>query len=184
MGVDINAKMLKIAKTKAKRAFLKGDMRTSRVGAFDAVLTIFNAIGHLTRADFKKTLQNVHKNIKKGGLYLFDIFNLDYLLAGNNITKLTIDWQEIVDGITKREVQHSTISESGVLASYDIYYEQKGRAKPKITKASQSLQTYTAEQLREMLRKAGFRTLDQCDVDGTKFIENQSERIFTIAQKI
>src|SRR5579872_1999843 len=45
VGVDINAKMLKIAQAKAKRAklkieLMKGDMRTSRVGSFDAVLTI------------------------------------------------------------------------------------------------------------------------------------------------
>lgn len=32
-------------------------MRTSHVGEFDAVITIFNAIGHLTKTDFEKTLQ-------------------------------------------------------------------------------------------------------------------------------
>lgn len=136
-GADINAKMLTIARRKAKQEkvslqFLKGDMRTLRVGEFDAVITIFNAIGHLTKLDFEEAMRNVHKNLKMGGLYIFDIFNLSYLREGNNITKLTIDWQEVVDGTKVREIQYSTISEEGVLTSYDTYYEQKGAANPKM----------------------------------------------------
>jgi hypothetical protein len=50
--------MLAIAKKKAKAAeidcqLLLGDMRTSRLGVFDSVITIFNAIGHLTKNDFR-----------------------------------------------------------------------------------------------------------------------------------
>ena len=50
IGADISPAMLKIAKQKASEAHLKvklkkGDMRTSKFGTFDAVITIFNAIG-------------------------------------------------------------------------------------------------------------------------------------------
>lgn len=41
-------------------------------------------------------LQIGHYAQKDGGLYIFDINNLSFLLDGNNITSLTIDWQEIV----------------------------------------------------------------------------------------
>lgn len=188
IGTDINSKMLKIAQDKAKQAnlpikFIKGDMRTLKVGKFDAVITIFNAIGHLTKLDFEKALQNVHQNLKDNGLYIFDIFNLSYLLNQNNITKLTIDYQEIVDDTKFREIQYSTISEDGILASYDTYYEQKGTSKPKISKCSQTLQVYTAKQLKEMLHKNGFKVFKQCQIDGSQFIENKSERILTIAKK-
>ena len=122
IGADINANMLKIAQSKAKMEklplkFIKGDMRSLKVGEFDAVITIFNAIGHLTKMDFEKTMRNVKSNLKSGGLYIFDIFNLNYLLEGNNITKLTIDWQEIVGDTKVREIQYSTINQEGVLAS-------------------------------------------------------------------
>ncbi len=55
IGADINLKMLEIAWDKAKQEklnlkFIQGDMRTIKVGEFDAVLTKFNAIGHLTKA--------------------------------------------------------------------------------------------------------------------------------------
>ncbi len=188
IGADINSKMLKIAKVKAKQAklpinFIKGDMRTLKVGKFDAVITIFNSIGHLTKLDFEKALQNVHTNLKDSGLYIFDIFNLSHLLNGNNITNLTIDCQEVVGDTKFREIQYSTISEDGILASYDTYYQQKGISKPKVTKCLQTLQVYTAKQLRDMLHGNGFKVLNQSDIDGSQFIENKSERILTIAKK-
>lgn len=188
VGVDINAAMLKIAKSKARQAkkkinFLEGDMRTTNVGDFDAVLTIFNAIGHLTKKDFEKTLKNVCANLKDGGIYIFDIFNLHYLLESDNITKLTIDVQKKSGNAIAREIQYSTINQSGVLASYDIYHEQIGNQKPKITTAYQTLQVYSSRQLKEMLNKNGFNVLKQCDIDGKRLSEYKTQRILTIARK-
>lgn len=188
VGYDINSKMLQIAKEKAKKEkldikFIKGDMRTTQAGKFDAVITIFNAIGHLTQSDFEKTLQNIHENLNDRGLYVFDIFNLSYLLKEDNITKLTIDHQTKSGNTTAREIQYSTISQDGILASYDIYHEQVDDSEPKISKAFQTLQVYTAKQLKAMLEKNGFRVLRQCDIDGSRFYENKTERILTIARK-
>lgn len=189
VGSDINAKMLKIARAKAKQEnldikFIKGDMRTTKAGQFDAVVTIFNAIGHLTKSDFKKAIKNIHDNLNKNGLYIFDIFNLNYLLKGDNITKLTIDWLKHTDDKIVREIQYSTIDHQGILASYDIYSEQKGTSKPKISEASQTLQIYSAAQLKEMLHENGFQVLRQCNMDGSRFSDNKSERILTIARKV
>lgn len=135
VGSDFNSKMLKIAKEKARNEnlslrFLKGDMRTIQVGEFDAVLTIFNAVGHLTKEDFDQAMGNIHANLKKGGVYIFDIFNLDYLLAQENITKLTVDCMN--KDKTTRKIQYSTIDEKGVLASHTTTYTQ-GDGKTKIT---------------------------------------------------
>src|SRR3990167_2487065 len=79
-GYDINSKMLTIARSKTKKEkldikFQKGDMRTTKVGKFDAVITIFNAIGHLTKKDFEKAIRNIHANLNDKGIYIFDIFN-------------------------------------------------------------------------------------------------------------
>ena len=127
--------MLKIAKQKAKLKqlkieFLQGDCRTVHAGQFDAVITIFNAIGHLTREDFKLTIQNINRNLNPGGLYIFDIFNLDYLKAGNKITKLTGDWMTVSDGQKFREIQFRSISDDGILASYSTYVYQDGNESP------------------------------------------------------
>ncbi len=188
IGYDINCKMLEIAKGKAIKEqldikFIKGDMRTTRAGKFDAVITIFNSIGHLTKEDFIKTIKNIYSNLNDGGLYIFDIFNLNYLLKDNNITKLTIDWLKRCGDIIVREIQYSTISSDGILASYDIYHQQKLESNPNITHDFQTLQVYTAKQLKIILEKNGFELLKQYNIDGKSFDENKTERILTIAQK-
>jgi 2-polyprenyl-3-methyl-5-hydroxy-6-metoxy-1,4-benzoquinol methylase len=186
IGSDINAHMLKIAKRKAKEAklnlqFLKGDMRTAKVGKFDAVITIFNAIGHLTKTDFEQAIQNIHDNLNEGGLYIFDINNLSYLQADNNITRLTIDWREIQAKTENRIIQYSTIDHEGILASFTTSYQRKGNNTPKITRSAQTLQTYSAKQLKEMLRKNGFKIVSQSAIDGSPFYENKTDRILTVA---
>ncbi len=185
-GCDINAPMLKIARSKAVKGikFLQGDMRTLKVGEFDAVITIFNAVGHLTKRDFEKAMRNIHSNLKDGGIYIFDIFNLSYLLKNNRITDLTIDWQKMTGDTRVREIQYSTIDEDGILASYTTSYVQKSANKPKVSKSAQTLQTYTAKQLKEMLHRTGFKVLSQSGIDGSKLVETQSERILTTTKKI
>lgn len=190
VGSDFNAKMLDVAKDKAKNKnldikFIQGDMRDAQVGKFDAVITIFNAIGHLTKSDFEKTIQNIKVNLNLNGLYIFDIFNLDYMLYGNNITKLTIDWQTIKENTKAREIQYSTIDKAGILASYTILHEQKDdQVVPIISQSFQTLQIYTAVQLVDMLENNGFKVLAQMDVDGSEFKQFESERILIVVQKI
>lgn len=189
VGNDISSSMLKIAKQKAKMRnlkikFLKGDCRTVHAGRFDAAITIFNAIGHLTREDFKLTIQNINHNLNRGGLYIFDIFNLDYLRTDNNITKLTVDSK--INGNSFREIQFSTISDDGILASYSTYVHQNGYScSTKISKGYvNTLQIYSADELKEMLNENGFAILTQTNIDGGVFLKDTSERILTVAKKI
>lgn len=188
IGSDINSKMLKIAREKAKKEslnikFIKGDMRYIKIGQFDAVLTIFNSIGHLTRTDFDKAIINIHDNLKKGGIYIFDICNLEYLLNENNITTLTIDWQTINNGKKVRNIQYSTIDKDGILTSYDLHFEQKDSEKTKTIKSSQTLQVYSANQLTCLLEKNNFKVLRICAIDESKFDKLKTDRILVVAQK-
>lgn len=191
VGSDISRSMLKIAKQKAKLKqlkikFLESDCRTVHAGQFDAAITIFNAIGHLTREDFKLTIQNINHNLNPGGLYIFDIFNLDYLKASNNITKLTGDWVSSADGQKFREIQFSTISDDGILASYSTYVYQDGNESPtKVSKGYQNtLQVYSSAELQDLLKENGFVVLAQTDINGEAFSKEASERLLTIAKKV
>ena len=191
VGSDISRSMLKIAKQKAKLKqlkikFLQGDCRTVHVGQFDAAITIFNAIGHLTREDFKLTIQNINRNLNPGGLYIFDIFNLDYLKAGNNITKLTRDCMSATDSQKFTEIQFSTISDDGILASYSTYVYQDGHSSPtKVSKGyKNTLQVYSSAELQDLLKENGFVVLAQTDINGEVLSKENSERILTIAKKV
>jgi len=73
---------------------------------------------------------------------------------------------------------------------YSEYFEDKPTdlligpsVKPKISRASQTLQVYTAKQLTEMLQRNGFSVVDKCGIDGSKFVESKTERILMIAKK-
>ena len=132
---------------------------------------------------FIKAIKNIYSNLNDSGLYIFDIFNLNYLLKDNNITKLTIDWLKRCGDTTVREIQYSTINSDGILASYDIYHQQKLTNNPSISHSFQTLQVYTAKQLRIILEKNGFELLKQYNINGKSFDENKTERILTIARK-
>lgn len=72
IGSDFSPALLEQARKKAAAlgldlTFIDGDIRTLRVGPFDAVISIFNAIGHLSKLDFEKALQNIRANLKEGG---------------------------------------------------------------------------------------------------------------------
>lgn len=159
-------------------------MRTIKVGKFDAAITIFNAIGHLTKAGFVKTMRNIHRNLNDDGIYIFDIINLNYVLDKDNILKMLMERIGSVGNIKIRELQHSIIDNSGILTSYTIFYKQKGKQTPEVaSKNIITLQLYTADELRKMLAKNGLKVLSQCGIDGSKFHDKRTERIVTFARK-
>lgn len=190
VGSDINRKMLAVAKKKAKTAkincrLLLGDMRTSRVGTFDSVITIFNAIGHLTKGDFKKALRNIHKNLRSGGIYVFDIFNLNYMLDGNNITNLTIDKLAKEKDRTVRKIQFSTIDHNGILASHTTSIVTKASSKfPKEAKGSQTLQIYSASELKQMLEECGFQLVSKNAMDGSMLSDKNTKHMLLVAKSM
>ena len=174
VGRDINSRMLGIARRKAPTADLRrGDMRTTRAGRFDAVLTISNAVGHLTRSDFVRAMRNIRANLAPDGVYVFDLFNLEWLRAGDNITKLTIDWSD--RGV--RQVQYSTLNTHGVLESSTTVMTNRG-----VTRNVQTLQVYTAKELDDMLCRSGFRGVRLKAIDGSRFSRHHTKRILVIAE--
>jgi ubiquinone/menaquinone biosynthesis C-methylase UbiE len=188
-GSDISKGMLRIAEKKAKKEkmkikFLHGDIRIINVGKFDAVITIFNAIGHLSKAGFEKAMRNIHRNLNNGGIYIFDIINLNYVNDSNNIIRMSYEAVETIGDTKIRNIQHSIINHEGILISYNTLYEQQKNSDDlKASKNVVTLQLYTAKELKEMLVRNGFKVLSQCGIDGSKFSNKKTERIVTVAKK-
>ena len=187
-GVDFSPSLLEIARKKALREnlsinFLDGDMRKLEVGKFDAVITIFNAIGHLTKNDFNKTIKNIYKNLNDDGLYLFDIFNLE-AMTDTAVNNLAMDYKKIVKDKTVHHIQHSTINrDKGQITSYDNYIIDKVGGGVKKINNKFTLQIYKAKELQLMLAENGFKTLKQYGIDGSEFKECKTINILTLAQK-
>ncbi|MDD5192265.1 MAG: class I SAM-dependent methyltransferase [Candidatus Nanoarchaeia archaeon] len=181
---DFSKEMIAIAQKKyPKLDFKQGDIRNAKYGKFDAVISIFNAIGHLSKPDFGKAIRNITNNLKTGGIYIFDIFNLDFMKHGF-IKEEFIDTLKEVDGTKFVRFNKNTFdSEGGVIHMNQKTYIQKGLSKPKIFKDSWDMQIYSSDELKDILEKNGFEVLEFLDMNGDKFDKNKSLFILTIARK-
>lgn len=189
-GSDFSPALLETAREKAKKAnidvrFIDGDMRTLKVGQFDAVITIFNAVGHLTKAGFEKAMRNIHKNLKHGGVYVFDIFNLE-AITDAVIADFAYCKHKKVGNSQMYGVQFSTVDrKNGLLTSYDHYVVQKGVEKPTSFKSKFSLQIYTPDELDAMLVRSGFIPLARYDLEsGSAFVKGKTLSMLTVARKM
>lgn len=192
-GSDISLKLLDIAREKSKAlgkdiSFISGDMRNIQIGKFDAVITMFNAIGHVSKQDFSKTIGNISSNLKPGGLYVFDIFNLD-AMSDDAIKSLEVVQEKEAGGARFHQHQISQIDhQNGLMIStdhYDIYWQDGrhggGREQRENTF---TLQIYTADELKDLLQQNGFELVSQTALDGSEFIKDKSLEILTVAKKL
>lgn len=188
VGSDFSPALLDIARNKAKKlnrniTFIDGDMRSIQVGKFDAVITIFNAIGHLSKTDFEKALQNIRSNLNDNGVYIFDIFNLQ-ALADEIIDNFSMKIESIVNGAKIYNEQHSEIDkENGLLISHEKYTIFKDGRDPETHTNSFNLQIYTAEELQAILNRNGFKIVSLYDMDGNDFIADKSLNILIVVRK-
>lgn len=188
IGVDLSEKLLAIARDKALRGnilvqLLDGDMRASQVGVFDAVITIGNAVGHLTKQDFEQSIKNIHSNLKKGGLYIFDIFNLS-CMTEQVVEALKMDTIRNVGSKKIHNIQNSRLDrENGLLISHDYFSVQEAAGKIKEFEGDFALQIYSAQEIVALLSKNGFEVVEQLSVEGKKFLEYESLQVLTIARK-
>lgn len=124
IGSDFSPALLEQARSKAKKmnrdiAFVDGDMRDVKIGKFDAVITMFNAIGHVTKVDFEKTLKNIHANLRDGGVYIFDIFNLQ-AITDDVIDDFKMDIKSVVNGVNIRNIQPwHRCKTQGIIKTYE-----------------------------------------------------------------
>lgn len=189
IGSDFSPKLLDIAREKSKALgrdipFVDGDMRNIQVGQFDAVITMFNAIGHVSKHDFSKTLGNVYNNLNPGGLYVFDIFNLE-AMSGEAIKSLEVIQEKEAGGARFHQHQSSKIDhEKGLMIStdhYDIHWHDGRREQRQNTF---TLQIYTADELSDLLQQSGFEVVQQSTLNGSEFIKDKSLEILTVAKKL
>ncbi|MBT3407555.1 class I SAM-dependent methyltransferase [Candidatus Woesearchaeota archaeon] len=181
---DYSSGMIKIAKQKySKLKFSQGDMRKVRKGKFDSVISIFNAIGHLSKSDFEIAIKNIANNLKSNGLYIFDILNYDFM-KNNFITHEFIDTCRDVDGVKYVRFNNNKLNRTKQIMSMNQkIYIQNGFNKLNISKKAWDMQIYSSNQLKKILDKNGFEVLEFLSMDGKKFDKDKSLFILTIARK-
>jgi len=181
---DFSKEMVAIAQKKyPKIKFRQADMRSTNLGKFDAVISIFNAIGHLSKSDFQKAVQNIANNLKTGGLYVFDIFNYDFM-KNNFISHEFIDTCKKVDEIRYVRFNKNKFDrKKQIMTMNQKTYVQDNWDKPKIFEDSWDMQIYSSEQLKNILEKNGFEIVEFLNMDGKTFNKKNNLFILTIARK-
>lgn len=187
-GSDFSPVLLRQARAKAKKAglkvtFIDGDIRNIKVGKFDAVISIFSAISHLTKSGFAKALWNIGKNLKDNGIYIFDVSNLEAMTH----TVVADPWIVHKRNANSQmcNVQFSILDKkNGLVTNYDHCILQKGIEKPTLVKSKFKSQVYTAKQLDEILLTNGFETISRYGLDGKKFVKDSTPHILTVARKL
>ena len=158
MGSDLSRGMLDIAREKSTGYpidYFEADMRVVSLGRFDGVISMYNAVGHLTKDGLADTFRNAYQNLNDGGVYIFDIFNSDMMY-------MTPDY-EFIDAVREvgdtkyvRFSRSSYDAATGLLNIRQRMLVQRGREEPRQIPDDYTLQTYSADELRAMLEAAGF----------------------------
>ncbi|AIF70105.1 hypothetical protein PAP_08620 [Palaeococcus pacificus DY20341] len=187
VGVDISREMLKFAKEKAKKEnvnvkFICQDMRSLNFDEeFDLVTCWFDSLNYLlTLEDLEKAFAGVYRALKKGGLFIFDM-NTKYGLAVGwtrypcYIEQDTPDLFEIHCASYDFEKDIATLKITGFIKEGErwirIDEEHKERG-------------YTIREIRECLRKAGFKEL-ACwgSIKDMSEPQPDTRRVFFVVQK-
>jgi len=183
---DINKEMLDIAIKKAKNLninFHQGDIKTAKYGRYDAVIAMFNAIGHLSRKDFEVSIKNVSQNLKESGLFIFDIFNFDFMK--NNFKNY-----KFIDTITEHEGtrfvrfnKNKLDYKKRIMKMNQETWIQENSKKAEIIKEKWDMQIYTSGELKKLLEKNGFKVEKNYGGVNKEFIKEKSLFNFIIAKK-
>lgn len=174
----------KLKKLKRKERFVKADMRNIKFGKADAVITMFNAIGHLSKADFEKSLENFKDNLKPKGYYIFDIYNLNEIANGLPLNKHIDNVREIGTLYLVRFCENILNKRKGIITTKHELYIQHDFEPYHIVKSHWDMQLYLYKELKEILERNGLKVLEvHGDAKMSKFNDKRSESIYIVAQK-
>ncbi|GAB1353587.1 class I SAM-dependent methyltransferase [Erysipelotrichia bacterium] len=184
---DLNPEMLKTAKIKARKTpikFMTGDMRDCDPGCFDAAICIFNAIGHLSKADCRVFFTNALQHLNPGGLLVIDILNFKAMAAGIFRDYKYMSREAIVDGMLVHHVRNCSLSrKTAQITVKSVTRWQDGFNPPQELYEDWQMQIYDDEELLAMLKDAGFAEIQLFGPTGSDFSSDTSDSILAVCQK-
>jgi SAM-dependent methyltransferase len=167
-GIDASEPMLKIAKQKIAKLGLKMDLQLCDIRnfefarRFDAVICMFAVFNYITETgDIIKTLQKVKKHLKKGGLFIIDIWNGLAVMRILPSTRVKI----IENGKTKiiRTVEPELDAVNHLCRNhYTMLILEKDRVAEEI-KETHVMRYLFPQEIKHHLELAGFEVLKMCE---------------------
>ena len=160
--------MLNTAKEKSSKLgldidFLQSDIRDFKLNEkFDSIICMFAVLNYLTgNEDFEKTLRNVRKHLREGGLFIIDVWNglavlrilpsVRVKIVKQNKTKIIRIVEPELDAVNHICRNH-----------YKIMVLEKDRLVEEI-KETHVIRYLFPQEIKHYLEQAGFEVLKICE---------------------
>lgn len=152
---DLNESMISLARDKMDLDFKVGDMRTFSPGKVDAVISMMNVFGHLTKDDTEEAFQNFYKNLNEGGVLVGDVDNRGFL-------ELVLTEEPFISSVkfidTEKYVRRTQAKKmgDGIYELYDIWF----KGDHVIYEDGWDVQTWYRDELEHLLLSTGFTEIE------------------------
>lgn len=181
MGIDLSLAMLARAADEAAEKnqrinFLQGDMRELTFDdAFDGIYCWGTTFGYFDDPKNAEVIQKIHKALRRGGRFLLDVVNRDYIAA----RMPSMVWFEGEGCVCMDEAQLSGIT-SRLHVKRTMMMED-GRQR----EIEYSIRLYALHELGKVLHDNGFRVAEASGDTSTpgKYFGSESPRILILAEK-
>ncbi|MGZ3476226.1 MAG: methyltransferase domain-containing protein, partial [Polyangiales bacterium] len=156
IGIDLSLAMLARAADEAAEKnqrinFLQGDMRDLTFDeAFDGIYCWGTTFGYFDDAKNMEVVQKIHKALRRGGRFLLDIYNRDYVVPRTP----SMVWFEGEGCVCMDEVHHNAIT-SRLQVKRTMMMED-GRQR----EIDYSIRLYALHELGKLLHECGFRVAE------------------------
>lgn len=152
-GVDLSKEYLELGRKRARKRglevkFEQYDMRRLPYKArFNAVISMWTSFGYFEKEqDNLRTLKRIHRALKRGGKFLIEVINRDWIVANFE----AVGWTEIGNGYILEKRDMDTLRSR---LNADWTYITKDQT----IRKRLSLRIYTIHELVDLLGSAGFR---------------------------
>ncbi|MDI6903800.1 MAG: methyltransferase domain-containing protein [Methanocellales archaeon] len=168
-GIDASKHMIEIAKEKARREGMDVEFHVAEMQSFDldekfdAVFCMFSGMDYLLLySEIMRTLANIKKHLKDGGLFICDFWNASARYAPEE-TKIVEDGDiKIIRASTIKQMVHGYYE---VKFNFDV----KEGSRTDNFSERHVLRAYYPDEIRRYLEESGFEVLKICpfmELDG------------------
>jgi SAM-dependent methyltransferase len=185
-GIDLSEEMLSMAMEKAEREkvtipfYQQNMMELEGFENIDCISILCDSLNYLqNEEEVAITFQKVYESLKSGGLFIFDvhsIYKIQEIFANETFfiddENLSLVWN-CSQGEEDYSVEHDLVffmrdEESDLYERFEEYHIQT---------------TFPVETYEKLLKEAGFQ-IKKISADFNQTVQESSERIFFIAQKM
>lgn len=182
-GIDKSKEMIDGARVKAKSEgveidFKVGDVtKLNFIKKFDFVMAMFNIVGYMTENDYMDNmLKGVSKNLKKGGLFVFDGWYGPAVLKSRPENKDKV----IENGLVRKTTQKLDIERSIININFKIM--DKGAVRANET---HQMRFWYLKELESFAKNNGFSVVKICNfLNINSKVSEDNWNIFVVLKKI